>query len=63
MAAVLLRRLFVKNPDDITQISKEVLDACRAELLAAVVNEGEKVVRKAVCDAVAELARVSIGQL
>ena len=62
MAAVLLRRLFVKHPDDITQIDNSVLNVYRTQLLGTLTSERERTVRRALCDAVSELARISIGQ-
>lgn len=61
MAAVLLRRIFVKHSDDVTQIDTISLNLYRSQLLGAILTEAERPIRRAVCDAVAELARISIG--
>ena len=63
LAAVLLRRMILKVTDELMQIDSGILGACRAELLEALQTEKEGMVRRKICDAVAELARAAIGVL
>lgn len=63
MAAVLLRRVFLQleYKDLIDDLAPEVLSSCQAELLMAIQMESHSSTRRKICDAVAELARSSIG--
>ena len=63
LAAVLLRRLFLQSSDELAQVDSAVLRACREELLLAIQTEESPPIRRKICDAVAELARASIGTL
>lgn len=64
MAAVLLRRVFLQleYKDLIDDLQPEVLSSCQAELLMAIQTEGHASIRRKICDAVAELARSSLGE-
>lgn len=62
MAAVLLRRVFIKCSNELTQMDSMQMIAIRAELLDALRSEDNDSVRRKICDAVAELARDSIGE-
>ena len=64
MAAVLLRRVFLQleYKDLVDDVASDVLASCRAELLMAIRSETNAGIRKKICDAVAELARSSIGE-
>ena len=63
MAAVLLRRVFLQIEYKEMQegINEDVLRQCRAELLQAIAEEPVAPVRRKIGDAVAEMARASIG--
>ena len=63
IAAVLLRRVFLQmeHTDLSEQIDSAVLQSCHAQLLVAVQSEPSPPIRRKVCDAIAELARSSIG--
>ena len=61
LAAVLLRRLFLQSADELVRVDVAILQACRSELLMAIQTEESAPVRRKICDAVAELARASIG--
>ena len=63
IAAVLLRRVFLQMEyNDLSQqIDVGVLHGCRAELLVAVQTEPSAPIRRKICDAIAEMARSSIG--
>ena len=65
MAAVLLRRVFLQleNKDLVEDLTPEVLASCRAELLLSVQTESNASIRRKICDAIAELARSSIGNV
>ena len=64
LAAVLLRRLFLtlEYKDLMKDVSTDMLINCRVELLEAIQTEKEVGIRRKICDAVAELARSSIGE-
>ena len=64
MAAVLLRRVFLQMEykDLVEDLSAEMLRSCQAELLGAIQVETTGNIRRKICDAVAELARSSIGR-
>ena len=64
IAAVLLRRVFLQmeHADLSEQIDSGVLQSCRAQLLVAVQSEPSPPIRRKICDAIAELARSSIGE-
>ena len=64
IAAVLLRRVFLQmeHTDLSEQIDSGVLQSCRAQLLVAVQSEPSPPIRRKICDAIAELARSSIGE-
>ncbi|XP_072034276.1 importin-5-like [Amphiura filiformis] len=58
MAAVLFRRLVSNFGEQVwPQLGLEVQEACKAELLAGIQQETVPLVRRKVCDCVAELAR------
>ena len=63
IAPVLLRRVFLQmeHTDLSEQIDSAVLQSCRAQLLVAVQSEPSPPIRRKICDAIAELARSSIG--
>ena len=65
VAAVLLRRVFLQV--EYKELEKEVdagvLQGCRGELLLALQSEASGSIRRKVCDAIAELARSSIGEM
>ena len=63
MAAVLLRRVFLQlDYNDLKKdIDDGVLRQCRAEFLQAISSEPLPPVRRKIGDAVAEMARSSIG--
>ncbi len=63
MAAVLLRRVFLQLElkDLVEDLAPEVLSSCQAELLVAVQVERNGSIRRKICEAVAELARSSLG--
>ena len=60
---MLLRRLFLQSADELVRVDVSILQACRSELLLAIQTEESPPVRRKICDAVAELARASIGAL
>lgn len=64
VAAVLLRRVFlqVEHKDLESEVEVGVLQGCRAELLLALQSETVAPVRRKICDAIAELARSSLGE-
>ena len=62
MAAVLLRRIFIKSTNDLAQVHPTEMRAFRSELLDAIRCEENDSIRRKICDAVAELARYSIGE-
>ena len=64
IAPVLLRRVFLQmeHTDLSEQIDSAVLQSCRAQLLVAVQSEPSPLIRRKICDAIAELARSSIGE-
>ena len=63
MAAVLLRRVFLQLEfkDLVEGVDAGVLRQCQAELLQAVTSEPLAHVRRKIGDAIAEMARSSIG--
>lgn len=61
LAAVLLRRVLLQKVDELNQIDLTVIRVCRLELLEAIQVEENDSLRHKICDAVAELARASIG--
>ena len=63
IAAVLLRRIFLtlEHSELAEQVDAGVLGGCRAELILAIRAETSAPIRRKICDAVAELARSSIG--
>ena len=65
MAAVLMRRVFLQleYKDLVSDLCPDMLRNCQAELLEAIRMEKESTVRRKICDAVAELARSSIGEI
>ena len=62
MAAVLLRRIFIKSSNELAQVNPADMSLFRDELLDAIRSEDNDSVRRKICDAVAELARDSIGE-
>ena len=62
MAAVLLRRIFIKSSNELAQVDPAEMRTFRAELLDAIRSEDNDSIRRKICDAVAELARDSIGE-
>ena len=64
MAAVLLRRVFLQLElkDLLEDLAPEVLSSCQAELLLAIQVETNSSIRRKICEAVAELARSSLGE-
>ena len=62
-AAILLRRTIIQTGESILKCPPDVLEACKADLLLAVQQEGSAFVRRKLCDAVAELARYCVGEL
>lgn len=64
LAAVLLRRVFlqVEYKDLEREVEAGVLQGCRAELLLAMQRETSGQIRRKICDAIAELARSSLGE-
>lgn len=64
MAAVLLRRVFLQleYKDLGEELGSTLLNSCREELIAAIQTETERSIRRKIGDAVAELARSSLGE-
>ena len=62
MSCVLLRQLIIAQGDKLAQEQPESLEPCKVQLLQLLQTEGEPVVRRKVCDAVAELARLYIDE-
>lgn len=64
MAAVLLRRVFLQleYKDLVEELPAQVISNCQAEMLVAVQMETNAAIRRKICDAVAELARSSLGK-
>ena len=60
---MLLRRVFLQleYTELAEQVDTGILGGCRAELILAIQNETSAPIRRKMCDAVAELARSSIG--
>ncbi|KAI6650329.1 Importin-5-like [Oopsacas minuta] len=62
MSCVLLRQLIVSQGDKLAQEQPESLEPCKLQLLQILQSESVPVVRRKVCDAVAELARLFIDE-
>jgi len=62
MAAVLFRRL-LSNIDDFTNVSKEIQELCRGQLIEAAHKEQDDSMRKKISDSIAELAKCYIGSV
>ena len=60
MSCVLLRQLIISQGDQLAQEQPEALLPCKVQLLQMLQSEREPIVRRKVCDAVAELARLYI---
>lgn len=58
----MLRRTIIQAGEAIRQLPVDVLEACKADTLMAIQQEGSAFVRRKLCDAVAELARYCIGE-
>ena len=60
---MLLRRIFLtlEYSELAAEVDAGVLGGCRAELILAIQNETSAPIRRKICDAVAELARSSMG--
>lgn len=63
MAAILLRRIFLQleYKDIAEDLPPDVLAASKAELFLALQSENSALVRKKICDAVAEMGRSFLG--
>ena len=62
MSCVLLRQLIVSQGDKLAQEQPDALEPCKIQLLQVLQTETEPIVRRKVCDAVAELARLFIDE-
>ena len=62
LAAILFRKLLNDNNEEYRKLDESSQQYCKTELLTSLQNEESEVVRKKVCDAVAELARLYVGQ-
>jgi len=62
MAAVLFRRLLSNLDDFDTKISADVQELCKQQLIQAVQKEQEEVMRKKICDSIAELAKCYLDE-
>lgn len=61
LAAILFRKLLNDKSDDYRKLDDSSQQYCKTELLTSLQTEESEVVRKKVCDAVAELARLYVG--
>jgi len=61
-AAVWLRRLFTELGGSLLKCSRDVLEACKADLLTALKLEPSDFVRRELCDDVGKLARICSGE-
>ena len=60
---MLLRRVLLQNVEDLAQVDSAIIETCRLEMLEAIQVEENISLRRKICDAIAELARASIGML
>jgi hypothetical protein len=60
LAAVLLRRSVLQHADDLPQLDKGMLSACRVELLQSVQLETNAPIRRRICDTISEFARAAV---
>ena len=64
MAAVLLRRLFTSTFEEFwPEVAPDLQQQVKDEMLRAVQQEENALVRKKICDATAELARNMLGRM